>query len=276
MNKTIGIVGLGLIGASIALSLKDKVKGIVAVDRDPEVIRMALERGLITAGSTSPEEALFQADLVILALYPEDIVHFALKHKAAWKPGQILMDVAGLKGKIVETLQEELPVEFIGTHPMAGREVGGLKSAREELFLGTNFILTPTPRNTPVALDFVEELAGLLGVKNLFRMTPKEHDRLIAYTSHMPHLLALALMGVMPTGAEKIVGRSFQDATRVANINETLWAELFLENKGELCQQIDKFVEELEKYKKILLDNDKIELEHKLVLARSRKERINQ
>ena len=276
MDKKIGIVGLGLIGASIALSLRGKVREIVAVDRDEEVLAIAMERKIIDRGSTNPEEILRDADMVIFALYPGDIINYILEHKSIWHKGQILTDVAGLKGELVARIQSMLPdVEFVGTHPMAGREVSGIKGAREELFLGSNFIITPTARNSEEGLEVIRELANLLGVKNIFEMTPEEHDALVAYTSHIPHLLALALVGAYSPGSEKIVGRSFLDATRVANINEKLWTELFLMNKGPLSAEIDKIIGELTFFKEKLEKNDKIGLEEKMRAIKAIKERID-
>lgn len=276
MDKKIGIVGLGLIGASIALSLRGKVDEILAVDRDEEVLAIAKDRKIIDRGSTNPEEILRDADVVIFALYPGDIINYILEHKSIWHKGQILTDVAGLKGELVSRIQSEITdVEFVGTHPMAGREVSGIKGSREELFLGSNFIITPTDRNSEEGLEVVRELANLLGVKNIFEMTPEEHDALVAYTSHIPHLLALALVGAYSPGSEKIVGRSFLDATRVANINEKLWTELFLMNKGPLSAEIDKIIGELTFFKEKLEKNDKIGLEEKMRAIKAIKERID-
>ncbi len=276
MDKKIGIVGLGLIGASIALSLRGKVSEILAVDRDEEVLSIAMDRKIIDKGSTRPEEILRNADVVIFALYPGDIINYVKDHKSIWHRGQILMDVAGLKSELVSRIQSFLPdVEFVGTHPMAGREVSGIRGAREELFLGSNFIITPTDKNSAAGLELVRELAGILGVKNIFEMTPEEHDALVAYTSHMPHLLALALVGAYREGCEKIVGRSFLDATRVANINEKLWSELFIMNRVPLVSEIDKLIKELTLFKEKLDNNDKIGLEEKMKKVKEIKERID-
>lgn len=276
MDKKIGIVGLGLIGASIALSLRGKVKEILAVDQDEEVLSIAMDRKIIDRGSTTPEEILGEADLIIFALYPSDVINYIDKHKEIWHKGQILMDVAGLKDGLVKTVQSLLTeVEFIGTHPMAGREVSGIKGAREELFLGTNFIITPTDRNTKASVDVVKELAVLLGVKNIFMMTPEEHDNLIAYTSHLPHLLALAMIENYIEGSEKIIGRSFLDVTRVANINERLWTELFLMNKEALSEEIDKIIGKLLNFKEIINKDDKIGLEDKMKVIKALKERTD-
>lgn len=275
MNKTIGIVGLGLIGASLALALRDKVQGIHGIERDPKVLQIALERGIIDHGSTASEGVLDQVDLIVLALYPGDAIRWALDHKDFFHEGQILLDVAGLKKEIVETLQEALPIEFIGTHPMAGREVSGLLAAREELFLGTNFIITPTQKNSKEAIATVRELATLLGVGEIHEMSPETHDRLVAYTSHLPHLMALALVGAYEEGSEVLAGRSYLDATRVARINETLWAELFLGNAGAIEEQIQKAQNQLERLGTLIRQGDKKALEDELVRLRTLKERTN-
>lgn len=275
MNKTIGIVGLGLIGASLALALRDKVQGIYGIERDPKVLQIALERGIIDHGSTAPEGVLEKVDLILLALYPRDAIRWALEHQDLFHEGQLLLDVAGLKKEIVETLQEALPIEFVGTHPMAGREVSGLLAAREELFLGTHFIITPTRKNSQEAIDTIRELATLLGVGAIHEMSPDTHDRLVAHTSHLPHLMALALVGAYEEGSEVLIGRSYQDATRVARINETLWAELFLGNAAAVEEQIHKAQSQLERLATLIRQGDQKALEDELVRLRTLKERTN-
>lgn len=271
----VGIVGLGLIGASIALSLKDKVEFITGFDRDKEVIKLALERKIIDEGGTEDTSVLSEVDVVILALYPDAIIDFVLGNSGIWKENQLLMDVAGLKSKIVNTIQDKLvSCEFIGTHPMAGREVSGIKSAREELFLGSNFIITPTNKNTVDGISKVKGIAKLLGVKNIYEMSPEKHDELIAYTSHIPHLFALSLIEGYEIDSEKIVGRSFLDSTRVADINEKLWIELFIENKVPLVKKIEEIVDDLNEFKILISNEDDSKLEEKIKGIKGIKERI--
>ena len=271
----VGIVGLGLIGASIALSLRDKVEWIVGLDNDEEVLKIAKERKIIDTGGTDPKSVLSDVDVVVLALYPEAIIDFTLKNKDIWKENQLLFDVAGLKTKIVRKIQSGLDgVEFIGAHPMAGREISGIKGAREELFLGSNFIITPTDKNTRENIEKVKKIAMLLGVKNIFEMTPEEHDKLIAYTSHLPHILALSLVETYEQDSEKIVGRSFLDATRVADINERLWIELFLANKEPLVDKLDEVIKDLKEFKNLIETENKSGLNEKIKEIKSIKERI--
>ena len=271
----VGIVGLGLIGASIALSLRDKVEWIVGLDNDEEVLKIAKERKIIDTGGTDPKSVLSDVDVVVLALYPEAIIDFTLKNKDIWKENQLLFDVAGLKTKIVRKIQSGLDgVEFIGAHPMAGREISGIKGAREELFLGSNFIITPTDKNTRENIEKVKKIAMLLGVKNIFEMSPEEHDKLIAYTSHLPHILALSLVETYEQDSEKIVGRSFLDATRVADINERLWIELFLANKEPLVDKLDEVIKDLKEFKNLIETENKSGLNEKIKEIKSIKERI--
>ena len=273
----VGIVGLGLIGASIALSLKDKVDLVVGLDNDLEVLRIAKERKIIAYGGTDCQSVLSDVDIVILALYPKAIIKFIQDNKKCWNKNQLIIDVAGLKNEIVTTIQKELPgVEFLGTHPMAGREVSGIKGAREELFLGSNFIITPTEKNTQESIAKVKELALQLGVKNIYQMTPVQHDQLIAYTSHLPHLMALALVSAYEEGSEQIVGRSFLDAVRVADINENLWTELFLANKKSVVTELDKLIAELADFKKLIAEDNVLELTEKIRGIKIIKERIKQ
>lgn len=273
----VGIVGLGLIGASIALSLKDKVDLVVGLDNDLEVLRIAKERKIIAYGGTDCQSVLSDVDIVILALYPKAIIKFIQDNQKCWNKNQLIIDVAGLKNEIVTTIQKELPgVEFLGTHPMAGREVSGIKGAREELFLGSNFIITPTEKNTQESIVKVKELALLLGVKNIYEMTPVQHDQLIAYTSHLPHLMALALVSAYEEGSEQIVGRSFLDAVRVADINENLWTELFLANKKSVVTELDKLIAELVDFKKLIAEDNVLELTEKIRGIKIIKERIKQ
>ena len=273
----VGIVGLGLIGASIALSLKDKVDLVVGLDNDLEVLRIAKERKIIAYGGTDCQSVLSDVDIVILALYPKAIIKFIQDNQKCWNKNQLIIDVAGLKNEIVTTIQKELPgVEFLGTHPMAGREVSGIKGAREELFLGSNFIITPTEKNTQESIVKVKELALLLGIKNIYEMTPVQHDQLIAYTSHLPHLMALALVSAYEEGSEQIVGRSFLDAVRVADINENLWTELFLANKKSVVTELDKLIAELVDFKKLIAEDNVLELTEKIRGIKIIKERIKQ
>ncbi|MCI0502844.1 MAG: prephenate dehydrogenase [Fusobacteria bacterium] len=273
----VGIVGLGLIGASIALSLKDKVDLVVGLDNDLEVLRIAKERKIIAYGGTDCQSVPSDVDIVILALYPKAIIKFIQDNKKYWNKNQLIIDVAGLKNEIVTTIQKELPgVEFLGTHPMAGREISGIKGAREELFLGSNFIITPTEKNTQESIAKVKELALLLGVKNIYEMTPVQHDQLIAYTSHLPHLMALALVSAYEEGSEQIVGRSFLDAVRVADINENLWTELFLANKKYVVTELDKLIAELVDFKKLIAEDNVLELTEKIREIKIIKERIKQ
>lgn len=277
MNKKIGIVGLGLIGGSMALSLKGKVNEIIGVDRDEETLKQGLERGAINKGSTNPE-ILHDVDIVVMALYPKAILSFLKEHQGLWHHKQLIIDIGGIKNEVVTQAQAMLGdrVEFLGTHPMAGREDSGFLKAREELFLGTNFIITPTDKNKETSVELIEQLAFLLGVEACYRLSPKEHDHLISYTSHLSHMMACAYIRNYLPQSEKIIGGSFKDATRVAKINENLWSELFLANKEENIKEINRLVLRLNELKAYIEEDDEDKIKEFLIKAREIKEGLDQ
>lgn len=252
------IIGLGLIGGSFALGLGGKVREVRGADADPDVVRMARKRQMADVLNTDAARLLPGADLVVVALYPEQSERFILEHRDRFDPGTLVIDVSSIKEGIVSRLQEALGdrVEFLGTHPMAGREGRGIGRAREEMFLGSYYLLTPTERNRASSIALVSELVGLLGVRQVVRLDPAEHDRLVAYTSQMPHVLASVLMNGFRDEARWLVGGSFKDATRVASINADLWVELFLHNRTHLLREMDAFSERLETFRRALTDGD--------------------
>ncbi|AMP19902.1 hypothetical protein AZF37_00760 [endosymbiont 'TC1' of Trimyema compressum] len=277
MDKKIGIVGLGLIGGSVALSLKGKVTKIVGVDTNEESLRLGLERGVIVKGSTNPE-ILREVDIVILALYPKAILSFLRKHKHILNHKQLIIDVGGIKKGVVAEAQAILGegVEFLGTHPMAGREGSGFLKAREELFLGSNFIITPTERNGKASIHLIEKLGYLLGASACYELSPELHDQLISHTSHLPHIMACAYISNYLKDSDKIIGGSFRDVTRVAKINENLWSELFLANKEENIKEIEHLILRLDELKNYIELDDEENIRIFLRKAREIKEGLDQ
>lgn len=272
VNKTVAIVGLGVIGGSLALNLRDKVNKMLLLETNEEVQNIAIAKGFTTEFASV--EDLKEADVVVLCLYPLEVLRFLKKNKEHLKKGQVILDVGGVKGNLVAEAQEILgdEIEFLGTHPMAGTEGCGIKMAREELFLGSNLILTPTAKNTPKALEVGKELGALMGVRNIYIFSPEEHDSLIAYTSQLPHILAVALVNNYLENSEKIIGGSYRDATRVANINAELWSQLFILNKQALVGTIDKYLEELTQIKDFIEAGDELRLSQRLKESKERKE----
>ena len=182
------------------------------------------------------------------------------KYQSYLKPGALLTDVTGVKGAIVEKIQAMLrpDVEFIAAHPMAGREVYGVKNSDERIFHGANYIVTPTSRNTDSAVEDCLELGRLLGFSHVSVLTPEKHDEMIGFVSQLTHCIAMSLMTCNHTEKlEDFTGDSFRDLTRIARIDETMWSELFLLNKDALLHQMKLFTMEFSKLERMLMEADK-------------------
>ena len=239
------IVGLGLLGGSYAKALKKQGFSVEAVTRSQSTIDYALEQGIIDGGAAFPDpEIIGRADFVVLAMYPQTLLDWVKEHQRHFKPGALITDVTGVKTCVVEPVQQMLrpDVEFIAAHPMAGREPLGVRNADDSIFRGANYIVTPTEKNTPQAIEACEELGRVLGFARVSRLTPEKHDEMIGFVSQLTHAIAVALMTCNDIeGLEKYTGDSFRDLTRIAKINDEMWSELFLANREALLEQMDQF-----------------------------------
>ena len=246
VSKRILIVGLGLLGGSYARALKRFGFHISAITLDQPSSDYALKEGLIDEGATEVDARLVgEADLVIFALYPHVFVEWIRDHQHLLNPGALITDVTGVKGSIVHRIQGMLrpDVEFIAAHPMAGREVSGVENSTEKMFVGANYIVTPTEKNTPEAIRTCMELGRLLGFANVSTLSPEEHDEMIGFLSQLTHCIAITLMTCNDKeNMEKYTGDSFRDLTRIARINDLMWSELFVANKDVLLSQMDMFM----------------------------------
>lgn len=271
----IAIIGLGLIGGSIARRLRGfKNCTIAAYNRTAETILLAKQDGAIDEGSSDPSEVIDGADLIILCLYPQLNVDIIRDNLPRIKKGAVITDVSGVKGFMVEELKKLLPedVDFVGAHPMAGREVGGYKSSTDTLFNNASFLITPTKDNKPENIALVRELAEYIGCKHVVTTTPEEHDAIIAYTSQLMHVVAVALCdNPMIERSTFFSAGSLRDCTRVAKINEVMWSELFVENKTELVKRIREMEASLEKMAVATENGDREELEKIMKHACSQK-----
>ena len=260
VSKKILIVGLGLLGGSYARVLKRFGFSISAITLEQSSIDYALREHIIDRGSTTPDETLIgEADLVIFALYPHVFVEWIEQNQHLLKSGALLTDVTGVKQSIVYTIQDMLrsDVEFIAAHPMAGREVSGVENSTDTLFVGANYIVTPTAKNTPEAVQTCLELGRLLGFSNVTTLSPKEHDEMIGFLSQLTHCIAITLMTCNDKeNMEKFTGDSFRDLTRIARINDAMWSELFLANKPALLAQMNLFMDQFSKLKTMLETDD--------------------
>ncbi len=273
------IIGLGLMGGSYARALKRLGFHVSAVDVREESIRYALENGIIDRGATEPDPGILGAsDAVIFALYPTVFKEWIRAHQAALKPGAMLTDVTGVKSCVVYDIQAMLrpDVEFIAAHPMAGREVYGVENSDERIFLGANYIVTPTGQNTPEAVEWCKSLGKLLGFSRISVLSPEEHDEMIGFVSQLTHCIAVALMTCSDNRhLVDYTGDSFRDLTRIANINDAMWSELFLMNREALLRQMDGFIGELETLRGLLADGDREGLREKMRLSTERRSYFN-
>lgn len=255
-EQRILIVGLGLIGGSLAEGLTKLGFQVGALTRSRSSVDYALQKGIICEGTTEPEaEFLGRWDLVIFSLYPHVFVEWIEKYQHLLKKGAVLTDVTGVKGRLVPKVQALLreDLEFVPAHPMAGREVYGVQNADASIFRGANFIITPTGRNSEQAIGRIEELARMLGFRKVSRLSPEEHDEMIGFLSQLTHCIAVTLMDCKESAhMVDYTGDSFRDLTRIARINEDMWTELFLENREELLSQMELFANKFEELRQAL------------------------
>ena len=268
VSKKILIVGLGLLGGSYARILKRFGFHISAITKEQSSIDYALREGIIDEGSAELDEKLIgEADIVIFALYPHIFVEWIEKNQHLLKSGALITDVTGVKCSIVYKVQEMLrsDVEFIAAHPMAGREVSGVENSTDKMFAGANYIVTPTDKNTPEAINTCMELGRLLGFSNVTTLSPEEHDEMIGFLSQLTHCIAITLMTCNDKeNMEKFTGDSFRDLTRIARINDLMWSELFVENKAALLEQMNLFINKFTELKS-MIENDDVEAMRKMM-----------
>ena len=262
ITKRILIVGLGLLGGSYARGLKRFGFHISAITKEQSSIDFALKEGIIDEGSTEIDTRMIgEADLVIFALYPHVFVEWIEENQGLLKSGALITDVTGVKRSIVYKIQDILrpDVEFVAAHPMAGREVSGVENSTDRMFFGANFIVTPTEKNTPEAVETIIELGRLLGFSNVTTLSPEEHDEMIGFLSQLTHCIAITLMTCNDKeNMEKFTGDSFRDLTRIARINDLMWSELFAANKDVLLEQMNLFIGKFNDLK-IMLERDDID-----------------
>ena len=243
-------------GGSYARVLKRFGFHISAITLDQSSIDYAIKENIIDEGTTELDARIIgEADLVIFALYPHVFVEWIETNQGLLKSGALITDVTGVKGSIVYKIQEMLrpDLEFVAAHPMAGREVSGVENSTDKLFIGANYIVTPTEKNTPEAVQTCLELGRLLGFSNVTTLSPEEHDEMIGFLSQLTHCIAVTLMTCNDKeNMEKFTGDSFRDLTRIARINDQMWSELFVANKEALLEQMNLFINKFNDLKTML------------------------
>jgi prephenate dehydrogenase len=256
------VIGVGLIGGSLGMALRARglAREVVGVTRMEARIAPARERGAIDRGTVDPAAGVDGADLVVLAIPPGQVVPMARRVMPYLRRGAILTDVASVKTDIVrsiEALSKESGVLFIGGHPMAGNEGQGIAAAAPGLFEGTAYLITPTPRTPRTGVERLARMARALGAVPV-EMSPDDHDRTVALVSHLPYLVAAALMAA--TGeVVPAAGPAFLGATRVAGSPVALWAQICRLNQEPIQHALRLFREELARLEAAITEGDRLD-----------------
>lgn len=254
----IGIVGLGLIGGSLAKAISQNTDHTVyGTDLSDQVVKKAILVDAIERQLT--DDLLPHCDIVIVALYPQDTINYVKSHASLFKKGAIVVDCGGVKEIVCEELiplAEETGFLFVGGHPMAGREHSGFTYAKKSLFNNASMIITPT-KGPVEKMELLKNLFTSIGFNNIQISAPKDHDKKIAFTSQLAHVVSNAYIK-SPTAMEHVgfSAGSYRDLTRVAKLNEDMWTELFMENADNLVNEIDILIENLQQYRDAIKSSD--------------------
>ena len=275
---TVTVVGLGVIGGSFAEGLKQAgVLKVYGIDNNKETIEKAKISGIVDCAYEDGKIPLPESDLVIISLYPELLEKFILENNEYFKKNSIVTDVTGIKEKILYEVKPKLreDVDFILGHPMAGRENSGIDYADSGVFKNANYILIKDG-NKEENVNLMMDIIKVLGFKNINCLDAKEHDEIIAFTSQLTHAIAVSLINSDDNkyDTNKFIGDSYRDLTRIAKINEDLWAELFLGNKDNLLLMIEKFENRLDILKDAVRNGDIETLKEEFRESSKRREKI--
>lgn len=277
-QKRILVVGLGLIGGSLALALQGFEDYLVVGGvRSQATYDKAVARGVAQRVTFDAPAELPQADVVILCQDPQGIMDFLRDNRDRFRPGSLVLDVCGVKTAVMQAA-DCLPetVDFIGCHPMAGKEVSGIDNAEATLFRNTHFIITPGPRATGEHLALLERMAAHCRFRDVVRTTPQRHDEMIAYTSQLMHVIALSVCDNQELfSCMGFEGGSFRDCTRVAALDVPLWTQLFSLNAPALCAMVEQLEQRLGVYRRAIAAGDRQALSQLLAHAAGRKKQRN-
>ena len=261
-EQCFAVIGLGLMGGSYAKALRRAgVKNIIGVDTDKQVLKTALAEGVIDGFYRNAGAYLSQADVIICCVYPEAVTEF-LKQAAPYiKRGALVTDVAGRKANLPYEAQQLMPegAEFVSGHPMAGRQGSGYAMSQADVFDGANYLIVPTEANSAEAVNWLRKFALALGCGHVAEIAPAEHDKIIAYTSNLPHALAVTLINSDRYSGKScwFIGGGFRDVTRIADINPVLWSDLFLQNGENVLNELENFKQQLETMQRLIAAGDR-------------------
>ena len=273
----VGILGLGLIGGSMAKAYTAAGHTVLAFDPDETILSFAKLSGAIQ--ETLARENISHCDLVLLAAYPHACIRWLEENAAHISPAALVLDLGGIKEEICRRcfpIAQTYGFTFVGGHPMAGSHFSGFKYSRADLFQGSPMVLVPPVLDDMALLDRVKQALDPCGFGSFSATTAQDHDRVIAFTSQMPHVLSNAFVK-SPTAArhQGFSAGSYKDLSRVAWLNPQMWAELFLENRDNLLFELDTYLENITAYREALARGDREALTRLLQQGRDRKQEVD-
>lgn len=274
----VGIAGLGLIGGSLAKAYKlDGKSTVYGYDTGDGVVGIAQIAEAIDGELN--EENIGSCDLVLLALYPKAAIEYLKKIAPLLSPNTFVIDCCGVKREVCAEcfeLASQYGFTFVGGHPMAGTQFSGFKSSKATLFKGASMIVVPPVYDDMALLEQIKEILSPAGFGHITVSTPEKHDEMIAFTSQMAHLVSNAYIKSPTARAHKgFSAGSYKDLTRVSWLNESMWAELFLENSDNLINELDFLMNSLAEYRSALVDSDSDKLRELLAEGRKCKEAVD-
>lgn len=275
--KRVTIVGVGLMGGSLGMAIKKNnlAKEVVGLSQKQSSLLKAMKQKSIDVASTNIEEAIKNSDLVILATPVESIIKLLKTINPYIRRGCIVTDLGSVKAEIVDAAQKILthPSYFIGSHPLAGSEKRGVEYATEDLFQNAISVITPTDKSNSAAVAKINQLWTKVG-SNVKVMSPDEHDEILAYVSHLPHLLAFGLIGTIPEKYLAFSAQGLKDSTRIAASSPEMWSDICLTNSKNIVKGLDEIVRQLSDLRQAIVQkNDKYLIDH-FTKAKQKRETI--
>lgn len=276
-TTTVAIVGVGLIGGSIGLALRERklARRVIGIGRTASRLQQARRRGAVTETTTSLERGVAEADVVVVCTPVDDVAEHICAVAENTGPDTLITDVGSTKQQIVQRLEVKLPAKtrFVGSHPVAGGEKAGVRFARAGLFQGRLAIVTPGKQSAPQDIQRASRFWRSLGAQ-VVRMTPRQHDEQIAAISHLPHVLATLLAAGTTAEQQQLVGTGWLDTTRVASGDVTLWRQIFQQNKVHVLKSVDKFAQLLTSFREALDKDDVREITRLLETGKKHRDSV--
>ena len=274
---TVGILGLGLIGGSLARAYSMEGHRVLCCELDQQILSFAMLAGAVDASLT--KDNLNECDIILLAIYPKGSASWLEEHAPYIRSDALVMDCCGVKREICSRcfpIAEQYGFTFIGGHPMAGTQFSGFKYSRSDLFSGAPMVLVPDRYDDPELLERAKKALSPCRFGSFSVTTAEEHDRMIAFTSQMPHIISNAYIKSTTAQSHKgFSAGSYKDLTRVAWLNAQMWAELFLENRSNVLFELDTLIESLIQYREAIQDQDETTLVRLLNEGKRRKEEVD-